>query len=41
MLILTLKKEWLESKREGRTLWLSSIILLLLACALLSSWHSL
>jgi len=40
MLILTLKKEWIESKREGRTLWLSSIILLLLACALLSSWHS-
>jgi len=40
MLILILKKEWLESKREGRTLWLSRIILLLLACALLSSWHS-
>jgi ABC-2 type transport system permease protein len=40
MLILTLKKEWLESKREGRTLWISGIILLLLACALLSSWHS-
>jgi ABC-2 type transport system permease protein len=40
MLILTLKKEWLESKREGRTIWLSSIILVLLACALLSSWHS-
>lgn len=40
MLILTLKKEWIESKREGRTLWLSSIVLLLLACALLSSWHS-
>lgn len=40
MLILTLKKEWLESKREGRTLWLSSIVLLLLGCALLSSWHS-
>ena len=40
MLILTLKKEWLESKREGRTLWLSCITLLLLGCALLSSWHS-
>ena len=40
MLILTLKKEWLESKREGRTLWLSCIVLLLLGCALLSSWHS-
>lgn len=40
MLMLTLKKEWLESKREGRTLWLSCIVLLLLGCALLSSWHS-
>jgi ABC-2 type transport system permease protein len=40
MLTITLKKEWLESKREGRTLWLSSIVLLLLACALLSSWIS-
>jgi len=40
MLILTLKKEWLESKREGRTLWLSNIVLLLIGCALLSSWHS-
>jgi len=40
MLVLTLKKEWLESKREGRTLWLSRIVLMLLACALLSSWHS-
>ena len=40
MLMLTLKKEWLESKREGRMVWLSSIVLLLLACALLSSWHS-
>jgi len=40
MLMLTLKKEWLESKREGRMLWLSSIVLLLLGCALLSSWHS-
>ena len=40
MLILTLKKEWLESKREGRTFWLSCITLLLLGCALLSSWHS-
>ncbi len=40
MLTLTLKKEWLEGRREGRTLWLSCIVLVLLACALLSSWHS-
>jgi len=40
MLILTFKKEWIESKREGRTLWLSCIVVLLLGCALLSSWHS-
>jgi len=40
MLILTLKKEWLESKREGRSLWLGGIILLLLMCALFSGWHN-
>ena len=40
MLVLTLKKEWLESKREGRSLWLAGIILLLLACALFSGWHN-
>ena len=40
MLTLTLKKEWLEVRREGRSLWLSRIVLTLLACALLSSWLS-
>ncbi|WDE09040.1 DUF3526 domain-containing protein [Thalassomonas viridans] len=40
MLALTLKKEWLESKREGRSLWLGGIILLLLVCALFSGWHN-
>ncbi|WP_281558075.1 DUF3526 domain-containing protein [Thalassomonas sp. RHCl1] len=39
MLMITLKKEWLESKREGRTMWLGAIVLLLLAGALFSSWH--
>ena len=38
MLMLTLHKQWLESRREGRLLWLFLMLILLLVVALGSGW---
>ncbi|MBQ4849488.1 DUF3526 domain-containing protein [Pseudoalteromonas sp. MMG012] len=40
MLMITMKKEWLDSWRQGHALWISLIALMLLLVACVTSWQS-